>query len=1243
MNNRFGGPGRDRSPPARYDRRPSSNIFPSGGSSYRGTGDPAQPASDRGPPLGPKSDPFGPNSRYPYSPATRGRGGAIFAGRPPLYDRDRDRERDRDARPGQSYRSREDDRPEWRRDRDLTSAERTTTTPRDSRPFNTHDRSASPVRARRGSRESLPALSRPSDASPFYGPSARGGLARGRGRGDFDRIRGRDSFVGERDRDLFSIRSRSREGWRGDRDFDRGRAPVGDREARDRYDRRDHARSRDRETRSDHDNWARDRDHSPSRMSTGASVGRAASPLGAPSATTSHHGPAERSSKMDFEMTRRPSAVVTPGSLGRDRRDTEQSDYFGSRSEPPRRDGNSSTFQSQPAQSSAQAAGLDYGPPPSITTPIGDKPASGKVAPPNHDGYASNSPTFQPPSGPKAERIPPPSATNLPQKIATQSEALTKPEPLSRLSRPPPAGPAAIAATNDSSTKAGELKLDTKPPLPLTPGKALPANVPLGPRSSLGAGFKPRPQAPENAVAASQPPRQISPESRGIVAPKGPRHSEGSWSTAGHMNRSATWISPDYSRMKPSIMNPLGRDRPSFAPPAGPRSQSILPPHSDKSRMFTVSSSQGPGIAPASSTMLRQKPSIAAVQGYGSAADQPSASEDVDMSLPASSDEEDEFDEDDFAASEEKHRKERTLLEARKPPPMLYDPGIRNLLIRIQFLNMITHDVVPKSLVGATASDDKSKAIEPASIGLPSPKEMADDIEEKVELRHPQPRGRPLSQIAPNPIPTPPIEDLPFRTKQSPKFETFAESDDEVQHEGMATLIGQKFEEAAFEWVNELQDIKSEFRQRYPLWKQDVMVLDHEHRDLQPSPAPASPAPSAAPSVTPSLSHERTRGARNTTEADLQQAILMSQQSLKEEEERREREAASNSQPNHDTEAVVPPMMKPSEVELYFFEDSNKLVPISLALETFAYIPPEDDFTEEEQLAFIQAYCQHPKKWGKIAESVPRRTYKDCITHYYLTKNDSKYKIMWRNSQPKRKRGRAANKPRSTALLSEMNYDAEGDGAVAVTDTGRPRRAAAPTFGDTPGDSDIATPVPQAKRLAISKELNGESVTLKPSRGRKAGAPARPRRTKAQIQADQQAATLLPAVANDGSPPKAAAVPRERSRTLLRAENGTANSDITGSPDLHRLADVEMGHYSLMEGDRFTSAAAPAAANQPTSYWSVPEQQKFPQLIAYYGKDFASIAGFMKTKTATMVSPVTCSHLLHWLTVSRSRIITLVK
>jgi hypothetical protein len=211
--------------------------------------------------------------------------------------------------------------------------------------------------------------------------------------------------------------------------------------------------------------------------------------------------------------------------------------------------------------------------------------------------------------------------------------------------------------------------------------------------------------------------------------------------------------------------------------------------------------------------------------------------------------------------------------------------------------------------------------------------------------------------------------------------------------------------------------------------------------------------------------------------------------------------------------------------------------------------------------------------------------------------------------------------------MSELVYRDGEEGTVAVTDTGRPRRAAAPTFGDAAVDSDPSTIAPAAKRIAVSgKDMSAEGAVKVP-RGRKAGTTTKTRRTKAQIQADQQAAAqaaqtaaLAPATLVDASPQKIVAQ-KERNRTLLRAGDGPPRPDAPVGMEMHKLVDPDMPQYGL-DPDRVIPVIGVHSTNQPTSYWSVPEQQKFPQLIAYYGRDFAAIAEFMKTKTSTMVSQV---------------------
>ncbi|RMZ80952.1 hypothetical protein DV738_g2368, partial [Chaetothyriales sp. CBS 135597] len=1171
---RYAPPPRDRSPP-RYDRRPSS-TFSAGGSSYRGTVDSALPPVDRAPPRGPKADGF--RGGFQSTTFARGRGGSIFPGR---SADSWDRERDRDSRaPPSSYRSRDDDRADgWRRDRDLALSDRPLGLNRDSRPYGGRDRSASPPRTRRDSRESIPSLSgRPSDSgAAHYGPSSRGTLGRGtRGRADWDR-RGRSSFASDRERDLFPNRSRSRDGWR-EREYDRGRTGT----EPDRFDRRDRSRERDARGSRDHD--FRPRDQSPVRGVASQPPARGTSPAVA-------SGPP----KPDLDPGRRASFVTTPGFSRDSRRDVESSDYLGARTDSRRRDLPPSTpYQPSLAPSAPASGGLDYGPPPSISpTPASvDKPASGKPTPLKTDSSTAPSTAFQPPSGPKADRNNSVTSAVQPIKSSHQPDPLPKPEP----SRPRVPEAESPVLSVESSSKTTDIRNEPRVQQASPPPKTMPASVPLGPRSSVVSTTKQR-------LPSTEPPAQLvtpkpGPDSRALSIPTGPRldRETPARPPAGVSNRS--WISPDYNRAKPSIMSSLNRERPPFSAPTGPRSQTSVPPREEKSRIFPSPTTPVANSTPPITKNLLPSDTPSQPPGSGTV---PSKDSDVEMSLPVSSDEEgdeDEFDEDDFQASEEKYLLERSLIEARRPPPLLQDHIIRSLLVRIQFLNMLFYDAAPVLKEEDTIMEDVAKPTPVSQTGLPSPDRTSEE-QEKSEIQHPQPRGRPLSQAPINPIPTPPLDELPYLRREVLSHTVFEDSDDEVQQEATTTLIRQEFESSAFEWQNGLDDLKAGFKRMYIPWKQEILSLEQKDRELHHgSPVPVSPAPSAAASISAAAGHERTRGARNTTEADLQAAILMSQQSAKEEEERREREATANSGPNLDTEAVIPTMLKPDEVRLELFEDTNGLIPIGIALDVFSYIPPEDDFTEEEQLAFIQAYCQTPKKWGKIAEAVQSRSYQECITHYYLTKNEAKYKEIWRRSQPKRKRGRAAaSKPRSTALMSELMYGEEAEGNVAVTDTGRPRRAAAPTFGDNGGESDMGAPAPQAKRVAgNNKDSSGEASTTKAGRGRKAGTGTKTRRTKAQIQADQQAAALLlPAVAPDGSHQKTVGVTRtERARTILRSEDGGEN--------------LRYGH-----------AVPSAGISQTTSYWSVPEQKMFPTLVGHFGKDFAAIAEHMKTKTPTMI------------------------
>ena len=606
--------------------------------------------------------------------------------------------------------------------------------------------------------------------------------------------------------------------------------------------------------------------------------------------------------------------------------------------------------------------------------------------------------------------------------------------------------------------------------------------------------------------------------------------------------------------------------------------------------------------------------------------DQDSRMSGMAESLEQSSEDEGEddeaLDEDDFAASEEKFLRQMKLLAVKKPPPPLENPVIVNLLLRIQMLGMIKHGAVPVELQHETSDAEPEPVNDIQPSGLPSPK-----VEEEKE-ETPQHIGRLLKEAPRNPIPTPPIEDLPYLGRGMPmELFTFDDFEDDNEPDDVTRTVQKELEQTVSDYRNKLDEIHDKFDRDYRKWKTEMMRMDRQKReDNAITPAPASPSLSVGqiPGLTPLI--ERTRAARNTTELDIQNILRASEQSAREEQEKRDREATAR--PNYELEALVPDMLGCEEAEISCFVDTNHLIAPDDALDVFAFVPPQDDFTPEEQKTFINAFCQHPKKWGKISESLPGRDYRQCILHYYLTKDVARYKDYWRKTLPRKGRKKAgASRQRSNALLSDMGDDGDELDSMptAVTDTGRPRRAAAPTFGDTVGDTEASNGTTATSRRLIvpSKDSAGEMGSEKPSgRGRKAGAGVKPRRTKAQVQQSQQAFQVASDLSVGTSPVKVERNVNHSSKGSKLSSRGVFLASKTDDlpvlgPQLLQEQEPIRPHASTT----LTDVPNPNDFSTPpaSSYWSVPEQTKFPSLIAYFGRDFEAIANFMKTKTMTMV------------------------
>ena len=1232
---------RDRTPPRFPDRRPSINHnAPSGQFGFRNSIDANQVPLGREPPRGPKADTIRHGSQPAITP--RGRGG--FGSRLEFRDRDRDV---RDFRDAPAPFRRDNDRGDWpRRDRDvsISDRDRDLSGNRDGRVYVGQDRSASPTRARRDSRDGpLSQSGRSTEgANSWYPPSIRGGPIRGRGgRPDWDRGRGRGSFVGERDREPFRPRSRSREAWRDrDRDWDR------DLERRDRFDRRD--RSPDREDKAREPAlWRRD-------QSTGRnSVGNTgpATPQAPNAAMDSVHARAaslERPPERPFlDSSRRFSTALTPSGFSRDgRKEDDRSDYFQSRGDTLVKEPVAARASSPPSAPEVPAFGGSLNnlkpsvPAPAAAPTLSVEKSKPSIQPVTSTETSESAPQvpFQPPTGPKAER-------------GLNVLGGTPRDPRSHVSEPwPKVDPQARTMRPISNPIESKPTLDVRSSViqPAADGRDTSGGIhrevnafqgiPTGPRAGTSQSIKPRPSIMQNVppttptlVSNRQPAPVTSPVSQRpgglpsarVLQPRGMGANQ--------------WLSPDYKPPRPSIMNPMptksfqaeSRDRPysSQVPRTGgfnhlqnlgqkPRIFQHL--NDDRSRMSLKASHHESGRSDALAASIRDSQE----ERYENDRDLSGLPLSMEQSSDDEGEEDDGLDEDDFALSEEKHLREMKLLSAKKPPPPLEDPIIVGLLLRIQMLGMIKDGAIPAELQKPLSEPEPEVNQEVLPTGLPSPKtdeEKADAIQQV---------GRFLKELPTNPIPTPPIEDLPYLAQEPMQLHTFEQWEEEDEQEDVSVSLQRELEQNAWAIHNQLEHLRDEFDDNYKEWKTMMMDFERQRRgEIGLTPVPASPPLSVGqtPLLTPLI--ERTRGSKNTTELDLQNILRASEQSAREEQEKRDREATAR--PNYDLEAVIPPMLDPQDVEMFYFEDTNRLIPTSNALDVFAFVPPQDDFTPEEQKIFISAFCQNPKKWGKIAESLPDRDYRQCILHYYLTKDIARYKEYWRKTLPKkgRKRGAAGSQRRSNALI----YDGEEAELVpvAVTDTGRPRRAAAPTFGDTVADLEapvLGTSI--ARRLLVaSKDGALEPGSEKPAgRGRKAGAAQKPRKPRAQVQQTPQTLQVPSDISAGTSPVKVERAMGPASKASKGVSRGFFGSKIEDLPilepqyaleqDLNRgqplgtLADMPMNHNGL---------SPMLTGNQPSSYWSVPEQQKFPALIAHFGRDFDAIANFMKTKTVTMV------------------------
>lgn len=413
-------------------------------------------------------------------------------------------------------------------------------------------------------------------------------------------------------------------------------------------------------------------------------------------------------------------------------------------------------------------------------------------------------------------------------------------------------------------------------------------------------------------------------------------------------------------------------------------------------------------------------------------------------------------------------------------------------------------------------------------------------------------------------------------------------------------------------------------------------------------------------------SKAESRRGRFATERDMERVMAQSLLELKEKEERETR--AEKLKRPRESEAVIPDMYWTEEdrQKELFYDTSGYLEPEKLVAK-WEVLPPLANFSEEEAAQFEKAYLECPKQWGKIAENIPHRDFKACIQYYYLKKNTLNLKEKLKKQPKKKKKGKT--KARSSALAYELgNPDEPQEDAAETGEDGRrarPRRAAAPTWDfERPAESVEGTPAvtPGGRKNPAIKTDGTSEKAEKPPRKRRTVKDKEPKQPKTPQ-------VLAPGPATGGG--KGA---RSRSNSkvppaeILPTQNPTAemgrvplsfeprHSPMPALPPSvapvtnHNMAHVEklpdiMAPPSLRPepipplqsnvatfefGTHNAGSTGPAPepdtggratpATGASSYWSVNEQNAFPDLLKSFGTNWQKISAHMTTKTPTMVS-----------------------
>ncbi|EMD67721.1 hypothetical protein COCSADRAFT_136988 [Bipolaris sorokiniana ND90Pr] len=807
-------------------------------------------------------------------------------------------------------------------------------------------------------------------------------------------------------------------------------------------------------------------------------------------------------------------------------------------------------------------------------------------------------------------------------------------------------------------------------PVMSTSPKSLPANIPTGPKADRTP-MAPRPPPPYNQADRSGFPLARGPLSGGPKsmqwvrpgftsnrpsiptkrefptedrersfgnAPKAPRLENSVSATQPQRTSQAKSVSPSFSRVSTDTERPreraLSAERPVMPSPKPTPIETRR--HSD-----VVMAEASPQMA---------KPPMSA------ASSAPEALQDSDDDL--------DLDEEDFAESEAKYNRERARLEAKRVDLSASHLRALTPLQEIALLSCLTVDHLPQARpelasaeeigtplpqeesvpLSAKTGPDMLSAPQPppdsTTADLPTPRaEDSEDVEmedkEEVEERSTAPATMALRlrrETSADQETLPDLSSLPYLGSGPPTPLSDIGQDHPALPDSVMDVIRSKLRKS-IEPETSIDQTLRRYAAVYKEWRLHIRPWDEEREqdenDRQPSAEPLLKA------VTPDAQNaamtgildgslaptgRRNHASRWATELDLEAVIKESLKTAEEEKLGKRDKEPRKAMADPEKEADVPLELTEAEAQRRRFIDYNFQREPGQGIFVFHYEPPEDDFTPEEHRVMVYNYKdQYAKKWGKLAEVLYKevgteRTYKDCINHYYATKWGREYKGKLRKPRVSRKRGGGVSRGRSAiANMDRTEVQGEDGQPLPVTETGRPRRSAAPTFGPTETDFDPISGNVTPARARRQTDTDGSQE--------KAGRRGKPSKEKLGRKPKNMplAAAPVGSVVKTDRKEKAFGVKMEDDASKRPLDEMPVpmhvvpmEEQVVMSSDLQQLPGMP---GSLMERPKTQPGARPG----PSSYWSVSELQDFDKNVAHFGTDWIAIANHMGTKTHTMI------------------------